>query len=114
MAPRQPICPLCGRKFEIKYVDFELPFRCPHCKHHLRVPRIYSSAWGLVALFTSGALWFALGAGGFWLLCGALLTWIPVFFVLLFWMRHFAPPKIKPCRNEGSHYSGPLGLGRSG
>jgi hypothetical protein len=111
MSPRQPVCPLCGRAFEIKYVDFELPFRCPNCKHHLRVPPLYPRAWTLVAFLASGTLWFALGARGFGLFCGALLTWIPVFFVLVLWTRHFAPPKLKPCPSGDSDYSGPLGLG---
>ena len=112
MPSRKPICPLCGRAFEIKYVDFELPFRCPNCNRHLRVPHLYSRAWGLLAFLVSGILWFALGAKGVVFFCGTLLTWIPVFFVVVFWTRHFSPPKLKPAPSADSTYSGPLGLGR--
>jgi hypothetical protein len=102
MLARSPRCPLCGEHFEVKYVDFQLPFRCPSCKGYLRVPHSYSRLWSCAALLISAVLCFALGARDVVLLVATLLTWIPVLFVLVFWTRHFAPPTLK----AGSHGQG--------
>jgi hypothetical protein len=109
-APKSPICPMCGSAFDIEQMDFAMPFRCPACRRYLCVPRSWSIFSALRALFVSGLLCFFLGARGLTLFLAAVLTWIPLGFVLLFWTRHFAPPKLKACPPPDSS-SGPLGLG---
>lgn len=94
---RLPKCPLCGSEFKIKHVDFTLPFRCPVCDRYLRVSPSYPRFQGCAALLISGLLCLALGARGPTLVLVALLGWIPTFFIVVFWTRHFAPPKLKPC-----------------
>jgi hypothetical protein len=106
-----PKCPVCRAEFHIKHVDFTLPFHCPACDRYLCVPRSYPRLQGCVALLISGLLSYIFGARGPTLVLITLFAWIPAFFVVVFWTRHFAPPKLKPCTPDDSHYSGPLGLG---
>ncbi len=89
---KSPRCPLCGSEFEIKYVDVAEPF--------------HACAALLIAVFLS----FAFGARGPTLFLASIFGWIPVFFIVVFWTQHFAPPKLKPCSPDDPDYSGPLGL----
>lgn len=104
---RLPRCPLCESEFEIKYVEIGSPFRCPVCSEYLFVPRSYSVFWIYAAFVISGLLCYGFGARGAHLFWCTGLTWIPVFFIVIFWSRHFAPPKPKPCPPP---HAGPLGL----
>jgi hypothetical protein len=104
---KSPRCPLCGSEFAIKYVEIGSPFRCPVCGEYLFVPRSYSVFWIYAALFISGLLCFGFGARGANIFWYTLLIWIPVYFIAIFWSRHFAPPKLKPTSRPNA---GPLGL----
>ena len=79
-------------------MDIELPFRCPECDKWLRLehPRLYTQSLLVATLCISGSLCFHFGARGEKLFWGTLLCSVPVFFMLVFWTRHFAPPKLKP------------------
>ena len=100
--PKMPKCPVCGAEFHISNVDFASPFRCPVCGNWLRVPRYYPVIGIWTALFISAFLCFEFGARGVSLFWGTLLTWIPVFMMVIFWSRHFAPPKLTPCPSPSS------------
>ena len=111
--PKSPICPLCGSEFHINHVDVAEPFHCPVCDRYLCVSRLYPYFWGCVALLIAGLLSFAFGARGPTLLLASLCGWLPVYFLVVGWTRHFAPPKLKPCNPpDDSRYSGPLGLSK--
>lgn len=111
MGRQLPKCPLCGTEFHIKHVDFALPFRCPICDRYLCVPRLYPRLQGSAALIISGLSCYLFGAKGPTLVLTTLFVWIPAFFLVVFWTRHFVPPRLVPCDSADSHPSGPLGLG---
>jgi hypothetical protein len=105
-----PECPLCGAEFDIKNVDFASPFPCPVCEQYLCVPRVYRRFWGYASLVIAGLFCFLLGFRGANLALAALLACIPVLIIVVFWTRHFSPPKLKPSSSDNSHCGGPLGL----
>src|SRR5512133_2740435 len=109
--PQSPICPICSSTFEMKHVDFAEPFRCPVCNGYLCVPRSWLTFSAVRALAVATLLCFLMGASGANLLIAVGLTWLPIAFLLLFWTRHYAPPRLKPCTPPDG-YSGPFGLGR--
>ena len=111
-APRSPKCPLCGAKFDIKFVDRQTPFRCPACGEYLCVshPRLYPVLSIYGALLISGLICFGLGARGEWLFWGTFLVAVPIFLLIVFWSMHFSPPKLA---RATSPYSGGLGLDES-
>jgi hypothetical protein len=111
VTPRSPTCPLCGSEFHIKNVDFESPFRCPACAKYLYVPPSYARYWVSLSLIISALVCFALGARGFRILIASVLVWIPILLLVVFYSRHFSPPRLKPFNRSDSGYSGPLGLG---
>ena len=92
-----PKCPLCKSEFHYKQVDLELPFRCRVCDQWLRVTHSYwYAASGILAsMIISGFVCFELGARGAYLVLYAPLLSIPVFFVVVFWRMHFAPPNLE-------------------
>jgi len=107
-SPRSPICPLCKSEFDINYLDFAMPFRCPECNRYLCVPRAWSMTYAVLTLVFAGIVCYALGFRGSTVFIAAVLVWLPVGFVLLFWTRHYEPPKLRPCLPPDG-YSGPLG-----
>src|SRR6266576_178825 len=98
--------PRCRSTFDINQVDFETPFRSPVCDEYIYVPRRYLIFSACRSLLISGTLCFALGARGTTLVLLTLLAWLPIGFVILFWTRHFAPPKLKPCSPPHSEVLG--------
>jgi uncharacterized paraquat-inducible protein A len=112
--PKSPICPLCGSEFHIKHVDMESPFRCPTCDKYICVSRgsSYVRIQICAAICISVVLSYVFGARSATVALAALFMTIPVLFIIVFWAMHFAPPKLKPCLSEDSHYSGPLGLSK--
>jgi hypothetical protein len=50
----------------------------------------------LAAMLISGFVCFELGARGASLVLYALFVSIPIFFFVVFWKMHFAPPKLEP------------------
>jgi len=98
MRERLPKCPLCKSEFHYRHVDLELPFRCPACDEWLRVAHSYWYAVSgvLAAMLISGFVCFELGARGASLVLYALFVSIPIFFFVVFWKMHFAPPKLEP------------------
>ena len=98
MRERFPKCPLCKSDFHYKHVDLALPFRCPVCNQWLRVANSYwhSVSGMLAAMIVSGLVCYGFGARGANLALYALLLWLPVFFVVVGWKMHFAPPTLKP------------------
>ena len=88
-------CPIC--ESPIARVHLADPFPCPTCDHWLYVPRYYSYFWSFVALGVTVASCSALGARGPILLLASVVAYYPVLFIMSFWMRHFAPPRLRPC-----------------
>jgi hypothetical protein len=60
-------------------------------------PRLYAGLGIAVALLISGFVCFEFGARGSDLVLASLLAWLPIFFLVVFWQMHFAPPKLEPC-----------------
>jgi hypothetical protein len=98
MRERLPKCPLCKSDFHYKHVDLAVPFRCPVCDQWLRAAHSYwySASAILAAMIISGFICYGLGARGANLFLYAILLWLPVFFVVIGWKMHFAPPSLKP------------------
>lgn len=112
---RSPKCPLCGSEFNIKHVDYAMAFSCPSCERYLCVRRSYSRLWGCAALLISFFLCFGLGARGPSLVLAALIAAIPIFFMVILWTAHFAPPMPRACVPDHPHHPnhpkpGSLGL----
>jgi hypothetical protein len=108
---RSPKCPLCKAEFHYKYVDLELPFRCPVCDQWLRLTHSYwYSASGIFgSLIVSGLICYGLGVRGAYLILYSPLAAIPVLFGVIFWRMHFAPPTLQSSSAPGTSI---LGLNR--
>ena len=92
LTPRLPKCPLCGSPFERKFVVIDSPFRCPICDRYVCVSNSYSRSQILVSLLIAGVICYVFGARGANLALATILAWLPIIFVVVFWMMHFAPP----------------------
>ena len=108
---RFPKCPLCKSEFHYKHVDLELPFRCPVCDQWLRVTHSYwYTASGIFgSLIMSGLICYEVGARGAYLALYAPFGAVPIFFGVVFWRIHFAPPRLRASNPPGTSV---LGLNR--
>lgn len=112
MNEQLPRCPLCKSDFHYRHLDLTMPFRCPVCEKWIRVAnsRWYATSGMLVAVLITGFICFEFGARGPTLFLYTLVLWFPVFFLVVFWKMHFAPPRLKP--SEQPPDSSVLGLNR--
>src|SRR5438477_13077485 len=96
MGFQSPKCPRCGHDMKIAEVDFRLPFPCPWCNGFLYVPEYYSYLWSFLAFGVALLLCSVFGLRGMPLFLFAVIIWFPVLFLVIFWVRHVTPPRLRP------------------
>jgi len=106
----------CGARLKPREILTAGPFPCRNCHTQLQAPSSYGRWIGFGSLLLAVAVFFGLGFGGLHLLCAVLLSWFPIVYLAVQFVKYAVPPKIviavprRPLRQVVREIMGPAEL----
>jgi hypothetical protein len=89
------VCPLCSSAVRRHEIRFGLSFPCSHCGNYLYVSQLYTSVHALVSLALGVFFLVGIGLGGWQLLFGSFLIWLPMAIVEMVLLMPAFPPTLR-------------------